>query len=115
MSANALARLWPLPFLLSLPWVQPAAATATVRVQLTELAAPYNSCAAWNNESGNVAQGSYIIGFVSAAALYSRQDNMHGLNITEMIGYVDSYCKDHPDDPFWKAAKALFDNKAGRK
>ncbi len=113
MSANALTRLWPLAFLLSLPLAQPAA--AATRVQLTELAAPYDSCSAWNYESGNVAQGSYIIGFVSAAALFSRQDNMHGLNINDMIGYVDSYCKSHPDDPFWKAVKALFDSKGGRK
>ena len=113
MSANALTSLWPLAFLLSLPMAQPAA--AATRVQLTELAAPYDFLSAWNNQSGNVAQGSYIIGFVSAAALYNQQDNTYGLNIIDMISYVDSYCKDHPNDPFWKAAKALFDSKGGRK
>jgi hypothetical protein len=113
MSANALTNLWPIAFLLSLTMAQPAA--AATRVQLTELAPPYESCSTWNNQSGNVAQGSYIIGFVSAAALYSERDNMHGLNISDMISYVDSYCKDHPNDPFWKAAKALFDSKGGRK
>ncbi len=113
MSVNALTRLWPLAFLLSYLLAQPA--SAAVRVQLTDLAAPDDSCSAWNNESGNVAQGSYIIGFVSAAALYSQRDNMHGLKINDMIGYIDSYCKDHPDAPFWRAAKALFDSKGGRK
>ena len=57
---------------------------------------------------------SFELGFVSAAAIYSGDDNMRGLSGATVGIRLTGYCLKHPEDNITDAARLFFNSRGGR-
>ena len=57
---------------------------------------------------------SYVFGFVSAAAIFSGDNNLGDLSGDDVVAYMKRYCAAHPEITMEKAARDLFNTHAGR-
>jgi hypothetical protein len=84
-------------------------------VTVFEIPSPYNYCKTWDSNSiATEFQLGYLLGFLSAANVYTDSDRMKDLTIMDLVAYIGGYCKAHPEDHFFEAVRKLYDTRAGR-
>jgi hypothetical protein len=72
-------------------------------------------CSQYNDAADKRPINNFVFGYISAAAIYSDNDNMKGKTELDIRGDFARYCRGHPEDAIEKAAKWLFDTRGGSK
>jgi hypothetical protein len=75
----------------------------------------HRSCDEHNKAGFNTdPEDNYVLGYISAAAIYSGNNNLRNLTGADILNYINTYCHAHPEDTIRRAADQLFHTRAGR-